>query len=186
MTMTTTLDTSAREAVSDRSALLPPTEGYPWHSLPLDPERLTRYLGACLAQGVGYELGAKAHDLGAVPPDYHAIDCSGWVRAAVAVATNGNPNKAPVILPDGSVCQNDWCAAHDLKRSDFAGCRLRDGLTRIAFIRASTERPVGHVYLVRNGRTLESFGGHGPGSRPVTTHVLSAETTDVYVLAVRL
>jgi len=40
--------------------------------------------------------------------------------------------------------------------------------------------------LTRNGRTLESWGGHGPGSRLVSTHVLSTETTDVYVLAVRL
>lgn len=166
---------------SDHFALLAPTEGYPWYSLPLDPERLSRYLGTCLAQGVGYELGAKAHDLEAVPPDYHAIDCSGWVRAAVCVATEGR-----VTMPDGSVVQNDWCAAAGLKRSDFAGCRLCDGLTRIAFIRANGFHPVGHVYLARNGRTLESFGGHGPGSRLVTTHVLSAETTDVYVLAVRL
>ena len=169
------------DTVSDRSALLAPTQGYPWYSLPLDPERLSRYLGTCLAQGVGYELGGKAHDLRAIPPDYHAIDCSGWVRAAVAVATEGR-----VTMPDGSVVQNDWCVSRGLKRSDFAGACLRDGLTRIGFIRAGGFHPVGHVYLVQNGRTLESFGGHGPGSRPVTTHVLSAETTDVYVLAVRM
>jgi len=169
------------DTVSDRSALLAPTQGYPWYSLPLDPERLSRYLGTCLAHGVGYELGGKAHDLRAIPPDYHAIDCSGWVRAAVAVATEGK-----VTMPDGSVVQNDWCVSRGLKRSDFAGACLRDGLTRIGFIRAGGFHPVGHVYLVQNGRTLESFGGHGPGSRPVTTHVLSAETTDVYVLAVRM
>ena len=169
------------DTVSDQSALLAPTQGYPWYSLPLDPERLSRYLGTCLAHGVGYELGGKAHDLRAIPPDYHAIDCSGWVRAAVAVATEGR-----VTMPDGSVVQNDWCVSRGLKRSDFAGACLRDGLTRIGFIRAGGFHPVGHVYLVQNGRTLESFGGHGPGSRPVTTHVLSAETTDVYVLAVRM
>ncbi len=160
--------------------LLPPTQGYPWQSAPLDPERLRRYLASCQAQGVGYELGAKAEDLLAVPPDYHAIDCSGWVRAAVAVATNGR-----LILPDGSVNQNDWCAAHDLKRSTFAACRLQDGLTRIGFIRPSVLHRIGHVYLTHQGRTLESWGGHGPGSRPIITHILSAETTDVYVLAVR-
>ena len=179
--MTMTLDAALSGRVSGQSALLPPTQGYPWHSLPLDPERLSRYLGTCMAKGVGYELGAKADDLLAVPPDYHNIDCSGWVRAAVAVATDGK-----VILPDGSVVQNDWCAAQGLKRSQYAACRLGDGLTRIAFIRANHFHPIGHVYLTRNGRTLESWGGHGPGSRPVTTHVLSAETTDVYVLAVRM
>lgn len=162
-------------------ALLPPTEGYPWHSAPLDPERLRRYLATCQAHGVGYALGAKADDLLSVPPDYDAIDCSGWVRAAIAVATEGR-----TVLPDGSQAQNDWCAAQGLKRSGWAACRLQDGLTRIAFIRPGPHRSVGHVYLCRLGRTLESWGGHGPGSRPVTTHVLCAETTDVYVLAVRL
>lgn len=162
-------------------ALVPPTQSYPWHSLPLDPTRLRRYLASCVAHGVDYRLGAKAGDLLAVPPDYDAVDCSGWVRAAVAVATGGR-----TILPDGSANQNDWCAAHGLKRSGYAACRLADGLTRIGFIRASPQHPVGHVYLCRNGRTLESWGGHGPGSRPVTAHILAAETTDVYVLAVAL
>lgn len=167
--------------VSGHEVLLPPTEAYPWHSAPLDPERLSRYLGTCLAHGVGYALGAKADDLLAIPPDYHNIDCSGWVRAAVAVATEGR-----LILPDGSCVQNDWCAAHGLKRSDYASCRLLDGLTRLGFIRPTGMHPVGHVYLARNGRTLESFGGHGPGSRSVGTAVLARETTDVYVLAVRM
>lgn len=166
-------------SASEPPALVPPTQSYPWHSLPLDSTRLRRYLASCVAHGVDYELGAKAGDLLAVPPDYAAIDCSGWVRAAVAVATEGR-----TILPDGSVNQNDWCAAHGLKRSSYAVCRLADGLTRIGFVRPSSQHPVGHVYLCRNGRTLESWGGHGPGSRPVGVHVLSAETTDVYVLAV--
>ena len=175
--------TLALEKVTEKetAGLLPPTEGYPWYSAALDPERLRRYLASCQAHGVGYALGAKAHDLEAVPPDYTAIDCSGWVRAAVAVATEGR-----TILPDGSMVQNDWCAAQGLKRSTWAACRLQDGLTRIAFIRPNRFRTVGHVYLCRLGRTLESWGGHGPGSRSVTTHILSAETTDVYVLAVRL
>lgn len=166
---------------TDSAALLPPTQGYPWHSAPLDPERLRRYLATCYAHGVGYELGAKAEDLLAVPPDYHNIDCSGWVRAAIAVATNGR-----TILPDGSMVQNDWCAAHGLKRSEYAACRLLDGITRIAFIRATRWEPIGHVYLTLNGRTLESYGGHGPGSRPIGTHVLNADTTEVYVLAMRM
>lgn len=176
--MTRTLDTNARE---QREALLPPTQAYPWHSAPLDPEKLRQYLSICMARGIGYKLGAKADDLAGEPPDYDCIDCSGWVRAAVAVASNGQ-----TILPDGSVNQNDWCSGQGLKRSTFAACRLQDGLTRIAFIRPSLSHAIGHVYLARNGRTLESWGGHGPGSRLVTTHVLSAETTDVYVLAVRL
>jgi len=161
-------------------SLLPPTSAYPWNSAPLDTERLYNYLALCRVRDIGYELGAKASQLTAIPPDYDHIDCSGWVRAAVAVATEGS-----LILPDGSVNQNDWCGAHDLKRSRYAACSLCDGLTRIAFIRPSLEHEIGHVYLCRNGRTLESWGGHGPGSRSVAAHILSALTTDVYVLALR-
>ena len=184
--MTTMLDTKTRQMqdtheADKHEALLPPTQAYPWHSAPLDPEKLRQYLAVCMARGIGYKLGAKADDLEGEPPDYEHIDCSGWVRAAVAVASHGQ-----TILPDGSVNQNDWCAAQGFKRSTYAACRLQDGLTRIAFIRPSLAHAIGHVYLARNGRTLESWGGHGPGSRLVSTHVLSAETTDVYVLAVRL
>lgn len=180
--MIPTVDVKKARMASDYSpALLPPTQSYPWHSAPLDPEKLRQYLAVCMARGIGYALGAKADDLAGEPPDYENIDCSGWVRAAIAVATQGQ-----TILPDGSVNQNDWCAAQGLKRSTFAACRLQDGLTRIAFIRPSAAHAIGHVYLARNGRTLESWGGHGPGSRLLTTHVLSAETTDAYVLAVRL
>ncbi|MGI4789615.1 MAG: hypothetical protein ACRYFS_12280 [Janthinobacterium lividum] len=178
--MTLTVNTKKTKS-SYAPALLPPTQSYPWHSAPLDPERLRQYLAVCVARGIGYTLGAKADDLAGVTPDYDNIDCSGWARAAIAVSTLGQ-----TILPDGSVNQNDWCAAQGLKRSAYAACRLQDGLTRIAFIRPTPAHDIGHVYLARNGRTLESWGGHGPGSRLVTTHVLSAETTDVYVLAVRL
>jgi len=169
------------ESSLDSPALLPPTQAYPWHSAPLDPERLRRYLASCEAKGIGYQLGAKANDLLAIPPDYAEIDCSGWVRAAVAVATDGH-----LILPDGSVHQNDWCEGHDLKRSTFAACHLRDGLTRICFVRPSAQHWIGHVYLVHQSRTLESWSGHGPGSRSILSHILSAEMTEVYVLAVRL
>ena len=161
--------------------LAAPTEGFPWPTAALDADALAGYLRACEARGVGYTLGAKADDHGRDllqnPPRYGAIDCSGWVRAAVGVATGGT-----LILPDGSVCQNEWCGRQGLKRSDREALSLRDGRTRIAFIRPSTAHPVGHVFLARDGRTLESYGGHGPGSRPVTTPVLSRETTDVYVL----
>ena len=164
------------------SGLLAPTEEFPWPTAPVDADVLAGYLRACEARGVGYGLGDKADDHGrdllANPPRYGAIDCSGWVRAAVGVATAGQ-----VILPDGSCNQNDWCGRQGLKRSNEEALSLLDGITRIAFIRACAAHPIGHVYLARNGRTLESYGGNGPGSRPVSASVLRAETTDVYVLA---
>ena len=148
------------------SSLLPPTPAFPWPLVPLNVRDLTGYLARCEWLSIGYELGAKAHNLTAIPPDYRDIDCSGWVRAAVAVATGGR-----TILPDGSVVQREWCARVGLKRSAIPALLLKDGYTRIAFIVPSREHPVGHVLLVRNRETLESWGGNGPGSRSVLSHI---------------
>ena len=163
------------------ASLLKPTPEYPWWSAPIDPVRLLSYLQRCEALGIGYGLGAKAHNLMAIPPDYGEIDCSGWMRCAVAVATQGR-----TILPDGSVNQHDWCDRMGLKVSNRAAMLLPDGITRLCFIAPSVIHPVGHVFLARNGRTLESYGGHGPGSRSVLTQislgVLQQVTSAVYVL----
>lgn len=148
------------------SSLLAPTPSYPWRLVPLDLARLDAYLARCVARGIGYELGAKASRLLAVPPDYDNIDCSGWVRAAVAVATGGR-----TILPDGSVNQHDWCDRAGLKVSTPAALLLPDAWVRIAFLVPTLAHPVGHVFLCKGGRTRESWGGHGPGSRPVLSHI---------------
>jgi len=163
--------------------LSPPTPAFPWPTVPLDIARLQNYLRDC--DGLGYRLGAKARAVAAPRPDYPAIDCSGWVRCAVAVATRGR-----TILPDGSVVQREWCGQVGLKPSTPMALLLRDGYTRIAFLVPTRAHPVGHVYLCRNGRTLESWGGHGPGSRSVLAHIsrgllplpLQRVTTSVYVL----
>lgn len=148
------------------SSLLAPTPAFPWPLAPLNVRALTGYLAKCEWLAIGYELGAKAHSLTAIPPDYAEIDCSGWVRCAVAVATGGK-----TILPDGSVVQREWCERMGLKRSAIPALLLSDGYTRIAFIVPSRAHPVGHVLLVRNRQTLESWGGNGPGSRSVLAHI---------------
>ncbi len=163
------------------NTLAPPTPLFAWPTLPLDGAALNRYLAVCEADGVGYRLGAKADDAGRslteFPPRYAQVDCSGWVRAALAYATRGG-----VVLPDGSVNQRDWCAAQGLKVSAPFALGRDDGALRIAFIVPNARHPVGHVYLCRNGRTLESWGGHGPGSRSWLTHALHLTTTAVFVL----
>ena len=169
------------QVAAGASSLLAPTAVFPWPSAPINVPKLQSYLNICVARGIGYGLGAKATNLTAIPPDYHEIDCSGWVRAAVAVATAGK-----TIMPDGSVTQHDWCDRMGLKVSSRGALLLLDDLTRIAFIAPCPAHPVGHVYLTRNTRTLESWGGHGPGSRSVLTHltlgILQQLTTEVYVL----
>lgn len=163
------------------SSLDPPTPSFPWPTAPLNVRDLTSYLAKCEWLSIGYELGAKAHNLTALPPDYRDIDCSGWVRAAVAVATGGR-----TIMPDGSVVQHEWCEKMGLKKSGILALLLADGYTRIAFIVPSREHPVGHVLLVRNRQTLESWGGNGPGSRSIMAHislgVLQQAIGAVYIL----
>lgn len=161
--------------------LIAPSKSFPWPTLRLAPYDISRYLGGCVAAGIGYFLGGKADDggrpLDAWPPRYSHIDCSGWVRAALAFATQG-----ALVIPDGSVNQREWCEGHGLKRSNYAALLRRDFVIRIAFIRATRTEHIGHVYLCYNGRTWESYGGHGPGSRSVLVHVLKALTSDVFVL----
>lgn len=167
---------------SGGSSLLPPKPSFPWPLAPIDPHRLSNYLGRCVALGIGYGLGSKAHDLADPAPDYSRIDCSGWVRAAICVATFGQ-----TVLPDGSVNQHDWCDRVGLKKSSRAALLLLDGRLRICFIVPTLEHSVGHVFLCRNLKTMESWGGHGPGSRSVLAHIslgiLQQATSAVYVLA---
>lgn len=164
-----------------QSPLVRPSEAFPWWSVRVAPYDIARYLAACVAGDVRYFLGAKAdaggRALDAWPIRYSHIDCSGWVRAALAFATQG-----ALVIPDGSVNQREWCEGHGLKRSNYAALLRRDNVIRIAFIRATAAEHIGHVYLCYNGRTLESYGGHGPGSRSVLVHVLKALTSDVFVL----
>ena len=160
------------------TSLLPPSDDFPYPLVPLDLGKLDGYLSRCEWRGVGYELGAKAHDLLAIPPDYTVIDCSGWVRAAVAVATEGwdvgptaSVKRPALLLPDGSVNQHDWCDQAGLKKSTPAALLLPDPWVRIAFLVPSPQHKIGHVFLCHRGMTRESWGGHGPGSRPVTSHI---------------
>jgi hypothetical protein len=163
------------------SSLQLPTDAFPWPVAPLNLSRLYAYLDRCVSLGIGYGLGATAHNLTALPPDYSEIDCSGWVRAAVAVASGGR-----TILPDGSVNQHDWCDKSGLKVSSRAALLLPDNYTRICFIVPTPEHEIGHVFLCRNLKTLESWGGHGPGSRSVLSHIslgiLQGVTSAVYIL----
>lgn len=163
------------------AGLVSPSADFPWPTLPVGRNRLRLYLEACEDACVGYHLGAKANSFGqsltAFPPRYSQIDCSGWVRAALAYATRGE-----VILPDGSVNQHDWCAGKGLKASTYRSLLLDDGVLRIAFIVPSAAHPVGHVFLCRGRKTMESWGGNGPGTRSPLVHVLHALTTAVFVI----
>jgi hypothetical protein len=64
---------------------------------------------------------------------------------------------------------------------DEGNAGLEDGRLRIAFI-ATKPGHVGHVWLILNGKTIESWGGHGPGRRSWNVKALRERVTSCYVL----
>jgi hypothetical protein len=122
---------------------------------------------------VTYSFGAKAPDLSMDSHGIAEIDCSGFVRYAIARAT-----QQAVILPDGSSNQHDRCEAQGLHQlahySDVAYAAQDPSRLFIAFL---DPHPIGHVWLLRaDGQghvmTMESHGGRGVDSRPWNTRVL--------------
>ena len=156
--------------------------------LPVAAALLLSALAACQFRGVAYGLGSKAPESQppqpqfSVKPNFRRIDCSGFVRWALWVATKG-----AVLLPDGSYVQNDWCAARGFKHGDYktyGNTALHDGHLRLCFHKPGGRGgdSIGHVWLVLNGKTLESFGGHGPGARDWDHPWFKDSVDDVYVL----
>ena len=165
--------------------------GFP--SLPVDIGKLHDALAICQHDGVTYKLGAKAVQHSAFPvfdypPTFSQIDCSGFSRFSLYHATAGQ-----VLLPDGSVNQNDWCAAQGFKhRSIAAGQDYTAGMGQnvlyLCFCRTgSRSEAIGHVWMVAGSGgqlwTIESNGGVGPNSRPASTPVLMQICTDIYAVA---
>ncbi len=147
--------------------------------LPLAVSLLLAALAACQFRGVRYGLGSKAPEPLSAKVCFRRIDCSGFVRWALWVATKG-----AVLLPDGSYVQNDWCAAMGFKRTDYSNCTLHDGHVRLCFHKPNGHGgdSMGHVWICLNGKTLESFGGHGPGQRDFDHQWFLDHVDDCYVL----
>jgi hypothetical protein len=139
--------------------LAPPTIDVDW-------AKVQAFLNACETSHprVTYGLGAKIPSDSAAPGSgFTKVDCSGFVRAAIRRSTN--PKNT--VFPDGSVTQHDFVKARGFARGTIADGGLADGKIRIAFL-APQDAPsrIGHVVLIRNGKTVESHGGVGPDSRP--------------------
>ena len=153
-----------------------------YHALPVDLDKLHTRLANDIARLVRYTLGAKALEghLSDYPGAYKFIDCSGWVRAAIAYSTK-DAIGGSIIIPDGSVVQHDWFSNNGFKLTDYSNAELEDNHLRIAFI-APTANEAGHVWLILNGKTLESHGGTGPASRAWNTPVLFNNVAACYVV----
>lgn len=129
---------------------------------------------------VTYSLGGKADALNEDSHDIDEIDCSGFVRYAVAKATN-----SAVIMPDGSSVQHDWCDNQGLhKLAQYSNVQYgKDDPNRlfIGFIQPAGGHP-GHVWLIYKGKTLESHGGAGVSSRDWDTPILLSKACAAYEL----
>jgi cell wall-associated NlpC family hydrolase len=144
-----------------------------------DLARAKAFLQACQTSHprVTYGLGKKVPFHGAVPGrDFTKVDCSGFVREAIRLATN-QP------FPDGSVVQHDWIRDHGFEKSTILAGANNDDMVRIAFLRPQDAAShVGHVVLIAGGRTLESHSQVGPDSREWNGRAWQAKAF-VYVLA---
>ena len=134
-------------------------------------------MNACFGK-VKYKLGAKA-GLHATPgEDFTKIDCSGFVRWLLFQCGNGF-----AAIPDGSWNQWEWCKREGFKEStyDKNGAGLCDSRLRIAFIRAKPGSS-GHIWLIINGQTIESYSPVGVKRRPWNYKTLKNNVAAVYVL----
>jgi hypothetical protein len=141
--------------------------------LPIDIDQTIAFVTACMTStprvhyGLGVKIPSDASQPGdPSPPGFVAVDCSGFVRAAIRRSTHPQLT----AFPDGSVVQHDWVDAHGFAAGAPDDGTLRDGRVRIAFL-PPTASPdnIGHVVLIYNGETLESHGGVGPDRRVWTT-----------------
>ena len=123
---------------------------------------------------IKYKLGAKC-DILAKPEEIKRIDCSGYVRWLIYQISG-------LDIGDGSWNQRVKIDKLGFKRTAYDNCRLIDGHLRIAFINPEDGK-AGHVWLVKNGNTIESYGGKGPGRRPWNNRTLKRNVDYCFVLA---
>lgn len=145
------------------------------HTIRIDRARLIERMMESFAT-VNYRMGAKP-PLGGMPGvNFTEADCSGYVRWLVYAASYGKTK-----MPRGSWYQRLWCESIGFKRTDYSNCGLNDSRLRIAFTNPKNGH-AGHVWLVINRQSIESYGGNGAGRRPWYTPVLKDRVDHTFVL----
>jgi len=124
-----------------------------------------------------YELGGKAPSLDADSLSIEGIDCSGYVRWLLHRISG-------ITIPDGSWTQRKWCQDQGFKSVKYGAGNAgqKDNILRIAFMDPIPGES-GHVWLIINGQTIESFGGHGPGRRDWNEGILMRSVDYCFVLS---
>jgi hypothetical protein len=81
--------------------------------------------------------------------------------------------------------EDDWFAHTEFKRTEYTNCVLPDGFLRVAIHRPGGRGgdATGHIWLVVDGHSVESYGGHGPGERPWNHAWFLEHVDDCFVLA---
>lgn len=156
---------------------------------PVDLDILEQDFAQLERNGVSYGYGKKAPSIMCDPDKIKSIDCSGYVRWALARATGGN-----MKIPDGSQMQRAWAEAN-LREVKYVNAAryMTDSRLFIAFIKPFTNGcgKVGHVWLLAqyndgdNGTatgTLESHGGAGINSRNWNSRTLIREVYSCFEL----
>ena len=151
--------------------------------LGIDWARFEQYENATVDKGIRYGFGSKDPHLGAWPVDYTSIDCSGYVRAILAYATHQQTTQNG--MPDGSFLEADWFKAQGFKAIDYS--TAPDWASHLI---VGIHRPggrggdaVGHIWLCIHGHTIESYGGHGPGTHAWDDPWYPDHCDECYVLA---
>lgn len=152
-------------------------------TLNINTSKLLTYLRACKDRAIGYGFGDKDPKLGVFPPDYKLIDCSGFVRTALFYATDGESGK--YNFPDGSCNQHAWFEQGGFKGTEYGECSNIDQHVRVG-VHAPQGRggdAIGHIWLVYEGATIESYGGNGPGSHAWNSTWYPESVDACYVLS---
>ena len=122
---------------------------------------------------IKYKLGAKCK-IDADSSEIKAIDCSGFVRWLIYRISGFD-------IDDGSWIQRRYLDTMGFTYCNYADCAKLDDKLRIAFINPEDGK-AGHVWLVVNGMTIESYGHNGPGRRPWNTRTLKSKVDYCFVL----
>ncbi len=110
--------------------------------------------------GVRYKFGAKFDSISVEHPMGRRVDCSGYIRWLVLHGSNGE-----LLLPDGSVNQHAFILQQGFPMREYSKALLNaSGAVYINFFRP-TKILAGHVWLLHNGKTMESHFGKGINSR---------------------
>jgi hypothetical protein len=160
---------------STADPLIHPTghRGDRYKTLPVNGNLLCLIISKLIDQGVHYNYGRKAWQSIIQTSDISSIDCSGLVNFLLRRTAN------ELNCGYGSAEQSEWCENSGFKKTDYRlHARLRDNRLRIAFM----SHPSPHVWLILNGRTLESHTTGGVNRRWWNTPILLANVEACYVL----